>query len=289
MAHLMNIEQIVRTLPALPSSSVRVMSLLAGGSYELRELEELVRQDEALCAAVLRVGNSVRFGVPGRELALHECVMRLGAHRLMELVLELDVSTLVERAGVSYGLRRQAMWRGSIGGAIVAEHLAHEQFPDLSETCFVGALLRDIGKLAMDAAAGEPMACFGQDVPSGSQLEAERAEFGIDHTQAGAAIAEAWKLPERFVACIRHHHNPPGSASALADPVLDIVHAADAVCLWGGLGVGFDGLAYEVAPHVRSGVLRSGERVQRLIAMAWQRVEEVESLMGGRPSRSNSA
>jgi len=238
MAHLMDIDQVVESLPVLPTSSSRVMALLASGSYDMRELEDLVKYDEGLCAVVLRVGNSVRFGVPGRELALRECVVRLGAHSLMQLVLELDVGSLVERAGVSYGLRRHAMWRGSVGGAIVAEFLAREALKDRSESCFVGALLRDIGKLAMDSAAGEPMEHFGDEVPSGSQLDAERAEFGLDHTQAGAAVAEHWHLPERFVSCIRHHHGPPGPGAATADPVLDIIHAADAVCLWGGLGKG---------------------------------------------------
>lgn len=289
MAHLIDIEQVVASLPVLPSSSSRVMALLASGSYDMRELEDLVRFDEGLCAVVLRVGNSVRYGVPGRELALRECVVRLGAHRLMQLVLELDVGSLVEQAGVSYGLRRHSMWRGSVGGAVVAEHLAKEHLADRGESCFVGALLRDIGKLAIDATVGEPMELFGDDVPSGSQLDAERAEFGMDHTQAGVAVAERWHLPERFVSCIRHHHGPPGPGAATADPVLDIIHAADAVCLWAGLGVGYDGLAYEIAPHVRSGVLRSGEHVQELIALAWDRINELESSMGMTHARKHSA
>ena len=55
-------------LPALPSTSVRLVAMLAGGGTQasLRDVEQIVRQDESIAASILKLANSAAYGVPGR-------------------------------------------------------------------------------------------------------------------------------------------------------------------------------------------------------------------------------
>ena len=55
-------------LPALPATSMRLISLLAGGGQDadLREIESIISHDEAVTATVLRRANSAAFGMRGR-------------------------------------------------------------------------------------------------------------------------------------------------------------------------------------------------------------------------------
>jgi HD-like signal output (HDOD) protein len=49
--------------------------------------------------------------------------------------------------------------------------------------------------------------------------EAERAMFGTDHAEVGAALLEEWKMPKRVVDLVAFHHQPEiyeGAPSAMA-------------------------------------------------------------------------
>lgn len=257
-------------LPAVPTTLMRVTSLLADRSLELPELASVVRSDEALSALVLRAANSAQFGVPGREFDIQQGLARLGVRNIASLVLRHESSSMLEHAGSSYGLRRKAMSQAAIGGSAVAEMLAREsgfEAPELAYTC---ALLRDIGKVGVDAmlAKQDPEHPFTTLGGTGCFLEAERKALGYDHTQIGAALAEHWDLPSRVADAIRYHHAPPPPDQPEHDDLFDLVHAGDIACLWAGLGIGFDGLAYESAAHVTKKYLPSRKRAEELILVA---------------------
>ncbi|MEQ8850337.1 MAG: HDOD domain-containing protein [Phycisphaerales bacterium] len=257
-------------LPALPTTLMRVTSMLADRSLELEALAGVVRSDEALSALVLRAANSATFGVPGREFDIQQSLARLGVRNIASLVLRHESSSVLENAGASYGLRRAAMSQAAIGGSAVAEMLAIEsgfESPELAYTC---ALLRDIGKIGVDAMLAEqdPDHPFAAREPDTQFLQAERESLGFDHTQIGAALAEHWDLPPRVANAIRFHHNPPAPDDPQHDDLFDLVHAGDIACLWAGLGIGYDGLAYDAAPHVTKKYLPTRTRAEELILVA---------------------
>ncbi len=257
-------------LPALPATLMRVTGMLADDALELPELAAVVRSDEALSALVLRAANSATYGVPGREFDIQQGLARLGIRNITALILKHESSSILEKAGRAYGLRRKALSQAAIGGSAVAELLARESgftSPELAYTC---GLLRDIGKIGVDAllAARDPAHPFATREPDTGFLEAEREALGHDHTQIGAALAEHWDLPARVAGAIRHHHTPPAPGTPEHDDLYDIVHAGDIACLWAGLGIGYDGLAYEVAPHVTKKHLPTRQRAEELILAA---------------------
>ncbi len=268
-------------LPAMPAALARVIPPLLDPTSGWDVLERVVRQDEALTAAVLRLGNSARYGSPGRHFDLRQAMSRLGRDALRRCVLEQQVSGVVSGDNAAFGLQRGAMWRSALAGAIAAEELARRHGPDEASLAFVCGLLRDIGKLALNVKyGGGYLAMVSERARDGcSFIEAERAALGFDHAQVGGALVRRWSLPERIARSIEMHHEPsePGPGH---DPLCDAVHAADAICRWAGLGVGLDGMEYRLATHVREGLGLDRRLAEREIALVWQRLREAEQSMG---------
>ncbi|MDX2131707.1 MAG: HDOD domain-containing protein [Planctomycetota bacterium] len=268
----------VGRLTALPTTVLRVGSMIAGGESTVAALEKVIRQDEALSMAVLRYANSARYGRPGRTFVLREGIARLGTELLKKIVLEHQAAGVFADAGGAYGLQRGALWRGAVGGAHAAEGLARRAASVNADLAFIAALLRDVGKLAFDAAHGEQHARRIAEAmtPDRSCLDAERAVYGFDHAELGAALATRWSLPERIAEAIAFHHAPPEDPRR-QNALFDIVHAADMVALWAGLGVGVDGLHYRLADHVRTRLNLDRPTVELAMADAFAGVREVEA------------
>ncbi len=273
-------------LPALPVTAAKAVALLSKGNPAASEVERLFRADEGLAAATLRRANSAAHAAGStRSFGLREAIARLGNKALLRIALEHSAAGPLQDGGKCFGLERGALWRSSLGGAAVAERLAYESGLADPDLCFSAALLRDIGKLALDALAGSERALSWQhedDHRAFSQVEEER--FGIDHAALGAMLAERWKLPGDVVNAIRHHHLPPDQP---VDPVCDVVHCADCVARWAGLGIGDDGLFHPLAPRARDAVGLTRERVESLAAHAIDTVASLtKDLHGGQKDTS---
>jgi HD-like signal output (HDOD) protein len=272
----------IKSLPAMPATLARALPILTDPKGDWNDLERIIRQDEAVTVAVLRLANSPRYGAPGRRFDLREALSRLGREAVRWTVLQQQVSTIVEGENKAFGLRRGEMWRSALAGAIAADELARTRAPATAPMAFTCALLRDIGKLALNAAYGNCYAAMlaapaANAVPGRSFTEAERSALGFDHAQVGGALARKWHLPPRIAACIEAHHNPPAPSEPGHDQLFDAVHAADAIARWAGLGVGDDGMDYPLAPHVRAAFGLDRPFVERLVALVWERLAETEA------------
>ena len=261
-------------LPALPGTIVRLLQSLTKGDTELEEVEGIVRADEAVSAAVLRMANSALLGVADRAFTLGESITRLGMRNLQRIAICLNAARMMGQEGGGYGLHRGEMWRSSLSGALASEVLARRTRLADSNECFVGALLRDIGMTAMERvfSDGDLEAAFTA-VPAGrSQVEVERLAFGHDHAEVGAVLAEVWHLPERLVQAIRYHHEPPADRD-LVDPLFDIVHCADCLCTRMGFGVGPAGLGDPVCERAFGAVGLDEEMIEEVVAETETRLD----------------
>jgi HD-like signal output (HDOD) protein len=266
-------------LPALPATAARAVSLLAGGSAGAGEIERIFRADEGLAAATLRRANSAALsGGSQRSFGLKESIARLGTKALLRLALEHQASGTLRDGGLAYGLERGALWRSALGGAAVAERLAQENRTADPDLCFSAALLRDIGKLAVDVLSRGQRAFDWSKGPDRPFVDVERDRFGADHAEIGGFLAEQWTMPAEIVLSVRHHHRPPDDPIA---PVCDIVHCADCVARWAGLGLGDDGLCHPLAPRARDAVGLHRERVESLAAYAIGFVQSLDRDLHG--------
>jgi HD-like signal output (HDOD) protein len=271
MAGMNDILRHVDDLPAFPAVVARAASILTSPDATLADVERIIRQDEALTLAVLKRGNSARFGAAGRTFNLHQSLGRIGRAAAMELVMNMKLSGFMERGGEAYGLRRRALWQGSLFGAIAAEHIARgigKADPGIAYLC---GLMRDVGKLAIDCYCmhHRPDLLARSSAEPGPFVDSERHALGVDHSEVGAALAERWDLPAPVSDAIRFHHEPPPFDDPRHNDLYDIVHAADILCLGTGLGVGNDGLRYRLANHVRQAILPTHHAAAEYTAASW--------------------
>lgn len=281
MAGVNDILDGVMDLPVFPAVAAKVTALLMDAASGMGEVEKLARQDEALATAILRAGNSAAYGAAGKTFTLQQSLARLGKSGALRVVMNQKVSGMMERAGDAYGLRRRSLWHGSLFGAIAAEKIARSVQgvdPGLAYLC---GLMRDIGKMAVDAHArrGEEREIADASYQSGAGtpfIEAERKTIGADHAAIGAALGERWKLPPLVCNAIRYHHEPPAPDHKDHHALYDVVHAGDVLCLGVGLGVGHDGLKYKVAPHVRRTLLPTHEKAAEYTAWAWTELCKID-------------
>ncbi len=261
-------------LPSLPASAARAVTLLSGGNASAAEIERIFRADEGLASATLRRANSATYAAgTQRSFGLKDSIARLGNKALLRLALEHQAASTLRDAGASYGLERGALWRSALGGAAVAERLAVESGAADSDLSFSAALLRDIGKLAIDALSGGVRALAwwtGNDRPF---VDVERERFGTDHAEIGALIAQRWAMPKEIVLAVKHHHGPP---DAPINAICDIVHCADCVARWASLGIGDDGLCHPLSSRARDSVGLHRERVESLAVHAIEFVNGIE-------------
>lgn len=264
-------------IPAVPGSALRLVNALNGDALDLTELERIVRTDEAIATAVLRVANSAAHGTGERSFTLKESIGRLGTANLQKIALSLSCGKVLAGGGEGYGLIRGELWRGAMCGALAAELIAKDTGLEDPGVCFVAGLIRDIGKLAMSRLfdAGELEAAFTSDHPGEDQIALEQRVFGFDHAEAGYRLASLWKFPDRLADAVRYHHKPP--CDEKRDVLYDIVHCADSLCSLLAVGVGYDGLSYQVSASSAEAIGMDDGALERYLPEVYAELQKMEA------------
>ena len=201
----------LQSLPALPATVTRLISALNNKDLELAELVDIVKRDEALTVAVLRLANSsVYNGQQDESFDLNQSITRIGFKKLREIALAHKTSKLLERPVEGYGLDRGQLWSGAIAGAVSAELIARQTQLVEPELAFVAGLLRDIGKLALEALfSSEELSRTFARRSDKKQIDLEQEIFGMNHAELGHELGQMWELPQRLCDAIRYHHGVP--------------------------------------------------------------------------------
>ena len=244
-----SIDQILNNLdrlPAIPVAVTQLISNLCGSSDDpsKESSAHIVMRDSALTASVLKAANSAAAGFSVPAVSVQEALQRVGENHLLKIALAHASQQALGGEIAEYGLGKGEAWLGALAGALAAEEISKYTHMGDPNVAFTAGLLRDIGKLAMGLVVNPTelktlLSDSIEDITS-----RERAEWGFDHAQVGAALGRVWGLPEELLNGIRFHHNPPGDD--MAEDLYDIVHCADNLALTLGYGVGNDGLKYSI-------------------------------------------
>lgn len=177
------------------------------------QIAEVIRRDPSLSARLLRMVNSVYFGLSTRVNNIEEAVFFLGLRQIRELSMATPVIEELEQLqqNTAPSLPWKDLWSHSIGTAILTrEILASTPLQIDDDTDYLIGLLHNVGKIVMAYAFPDElrtlMATPAADAADICRLEREL--IGWDHGKIGAHYLARHQLSEEIVFAVRYHNEP---------------------------------------------------------------------------------
>jgi len=192
-------------LPPPPRIYIELTQLLRDPEASNAEVAEVVSQDPAMAAKVLRLCNSAFFS-GGRVITdMRTAVTRLGMQQLRTLVLATETFGSVRSSGA---IDRDAMQERALRTSRLAGRLLGGSSAELATTA---GLLAEVGRL----------------LPG---VRGEEGGDGPHYAEAGAYLLGLWGLPMPIVEAVAYHRQPC-RMRASGFWVTGAVHVASALVL----------------------------------------------------------
>lgn len=206
------------------------------------QIAEIIRRDPSLTARLLRMVNSVYFGLTAKVNNIEEAVFYLGLRQIRELSMATPVIEEMEKISRSpLRLPWRDLWKHSIGSAIMTrEILATTTLLIDDDTDYIIGLLHNVGKVVMATAFPTE---FGQIVEQTyaspeDVCAAERALIGWDHARIGGYYLQRHQLSAEITDAVLYHNSPESAPDhgfyAAA------VQVADQLVRYAGIPGGFE-------------------------------------------------
>lgn len=202
-------------LPSLSSINSALRELLHADQRYTSQIAEIIRRDPSLTARLLRLVNSVYYGLSTPVNNIEEAVFYLGVRQIRQLVMVTPIIEDFQKLAGKAAFPWRDFWQHCIGTAILTREVLGALRSPSDEVDYVAGLVHDVGKIAMAAACPEHFgAIYGPHPFTGSDdLRArERAILGVDHAELGAAYLKSHNLPDALVDVARYHHQPERAA-----------------------------------------------------------------------------
>ena len=224
--------RLIKNLPTVSDMLEKISRMVESRQYSIEDIGRVIAQDQVLSAKVLKLGNSAFYGFSRRISSVSQALVLLGVNVIKGLILTSSVFGLGQEQAAD-------LWLHSVAVAATAGVLAQRLDLSEPEEINLAGLLHDLGKVVLVVDMPDELEEIMARIEAGQFcFEAEDEVLGFTHPEAGAWLAEAWKLPVALIEPIRHHHDPD---QAKESPVQTaVVHLADILVRARGLGFGQD-------------------------------------------------
>jgi putative nucleotidyltransferase with HDIG domain len=219
----------IANVTPIPQIVLKVLRMLQNEVYNMGHLAKEIKQDQIICAKILRLCNSAFFSQNMEVDSIDRALVVLGEKSLLQLVVSASMENYFSNKVGGYSLCKGGLFKHAVGTAMICEKLAEFSKILSGDLAYTGGLLHDIGKVALDQYMNLAYPMFYRRTQENSEnlIHVERDLFGLNHTEAGGRLAEEWGMPERLAEVIKYHHNPE---KCTVDPELThLVYIADLI------------------------------------------------------------
>jgi len=192
-------------LPSIPEVAHALIKTLNDPDVSFIELRNIIAQDPALCAKLLRLANSAQFGLPRGVGTLDDAMAMVGLSKIRTL----SLGTYMDGAFPALpGLNRNDYWKNSMACAGYAQWLADCLHMDTQQAWLTGMMLR-LGELLIGQV--EPKTLLEiEKLPHlpGGRWEREMRLVGFTEGQITAELARRWNFPMQIVQALQRSAAP---------------------------------------------------------------------------------
>ena len=210
----------VGKLPLMPGLALVLVRSAHDDRLSAAELGTHIAEDAGLAAQLLRLVNSPFYGFSRRIGTVADAIAVLGFN-LVRRIVTAAVLQRPQHSVLADGPATRAFWRHQLLAAVLARSAQAQRSDDGAELAYMAGLLHDIGRLAIQAASPAESHLLAPSHAVGEEalVLQERARLGFDHAEAGAALLQAWQLPDILAQAVWQHAGPTAPDEATAASV----------------------------------------------------------------------
>jgi len=267
-------------LTPVPPIAAQIMALAEDSDSSMAQIAELILNDPAITANLIKTCNSAYFGLNRKVDSVQDAIVYVGLDHIVQLVLLNSVSKTFSNEPEGYGLGEGELWRHAVSSAQVAKILAGKfGLSRNKHILYTAALIKDIGKLILGRFVAFSLEQINilVNCKGFSFDDAEREVIGMNHEELGALVGQKWCFSNKLIYIIGHHHL--SDESAREDLETSLVYLADIVCMMMGVCTGADGLSYRFYSDVLNRLKLSEKDLQEIIAEAGEEQQKIEYLL----------
>jgi len=208
-----NIERQLARCPALPSlGSINreLQELLQTEQRYTAQIAEIIQRDPSLTARLLRLVNSVYYGLTTPVNSIEEAVFYLGIRQIRQLAMVTPIIEDFQRLTQQCAFPWRGFWQHCIATAILTREITTSVQFVSDESDYVAGLVHDVGKIVMAWTFPDHFTAIHRRAAQSQQglVEIESEILGMDHAELGGLYLERYRLPELIVKVARFHHHP---------------------------------------------------------------------------------
>ncbi|HVV87054.1 MAG TPA: HDOD domain-containing protein [Kofleriaceae bacterium] len=190
----------VGELPPAPRLWMKIGELLRRADVGAGTLAEVLAEDPALTARLIRLAGSVGSGAR-RISSVVDAVRVLGTDAVHALVLSLELG------GTRADPALERIYAHGLVTAHVTRALAR---PADVDAAFAAGAMHDLGAVVLTVARPAQLAALRERARREERplVELERAELGASHAEVGAYLLGLWGMPQPLVEAAAFHHDP---------------------------------------------------------------------------------
>ena len=197
----------IEEIPQFPEKIMQIQHLINDPNATMGTIASFISDDIALTTDLLKLVNSVAFGLTKECMSITEAVKMAGLRGIQHLLYSVGTLQVLKVTGNE----QKRLWDHTYRCAFFAYNLAKMQGKThLLEEIYVCALLHDLGKIVFSSIYPEVLEKI-------KTLQAEKnipdqviksVMSGMEHQAIGVAVAEKWHLPAAIINTIKYQYEP---------------------------------------------------------------------------------
>jgi HD-like signal output (HDOD) protein len=198
------------SLPSLSSVNKALQGLLITEQRYTAHIAEIIRRDPSLTSRLLRLVNSVYYGLSTPVNSIEEAVFYLGVRQIRQLAMVTPIIEDFQRLTKQCDFPWRDFWRHCIGTALLTREVTTAVQFASDESDYVAGLVHDVGKIVMAWTFPEHFTEIHRQAALGTTdlVQLENEILGMDHAELGARYLEMHRLPDLMIKSARFHHRP---------------------------------------------------------------------------------
>ncbi|MBK8267730.1 MAG: HDOD domain-containing protein [Planctomycetes bacterium] len=242
-------------------------------------MHEVIRNDPALSARILKVVNSAFYGLPGQIASIDRAIVLLGLSAVKNIAIAASMTHLFNSGPAIEGFSGAEVWRHSVATGVASRMLSAAQGRPAVEESFLAGIISDLGLLVERQVFSKQLAeIIAQlNADGGDFCELETQIIGADHQAFGAALAAKWRFPQPLCTTIGYHHKPHLLAAANRE-LPTLVCVADVIVSRLNMGFSTYGEDTEIPQEFLDIIKLTPEKVQGVVDEVEEQVALVENI-----------